>query len=78
MIYVRNKKDIIPFEINKFLISTMQKNPTNANKKMEIYVQLCMSLEILMNHQVHVLRYGTMDQPPLSLETDLTSHPVLI
>jgi hypothetical protein len=56
----------------------MQKNPTNANKKMEIYVQLCMSLEILMNHQVHVLRYGTMDQPPLSLETDLTSHPVLI
>jgi len=56
----------------------MQKNPTKANKKMEIYVQLCMSLEILMNHQVHVLRYGTMDLPPLSLETDLTSHPFLI
>jgi hypothetical protein len=45
---------------------------------MEICVTLHMSLEILMNNQIHVLRYGTRDLPPLNLETDLTSHPVLI
>lgn len=56
----------------------MKKYPTKANKQMEICVTLHMSLEILMNNQIHVLIYGTRDLPPLNLETDLTSHPVLI
>jgi hypothetical protein len=58
------------------MIDEMHKNPRNANKKMEIYVQLCMS-NTHESPDIHV-RYGTMDLPPLSLETDLTLHPVLI
>jgi hypothetical protein len=56
----------------------IMKKISNKSKQMEICVTLHMSLEILMNNQIHVLRYGTRDLPPLNLETDLTSHPVLI
>lgn len=34
--------------------------------------------QVLVNHQINLLKYGTMYLPPLKFETDLTSQPTLI
>jgi hypothetical protein len=59
--------------------NTMQKIPTNANKKNGNICATVHTARILRNHQIHVLRYRNNGSiPPLNLETVLTSHPVLI